>query len=239
MPESSFSPRNVAVRSALRWRMRRGRRNTRRLEYEASVLASICGAIPLGPDERLRDSLARRGMEEDAVGTVRFSEVDGKYGMILPTDRTWNQTRLRGLIYDAGFESSAAGERILIVPPADVRLQPRLANALCVFNQKKVPIRRDLDAVAGLLESRDGEAPLVACEAALDSPGARERIFGLLFGGYLELDLLSPITDRSMVRLGSRCRTSGWGQLGWRILRSDQEASFASPDALGAETGAV
>nr|WP_137827982.1 hypothetical protein [Methylobacterium sp. L1A1] len=203
------------------------------------MLASVFGAVPLGHDEGLRNLLARRGLEEDAVGTLRFREADGEFGMILPTDRTWNQMRLRGLILEVGFESSAAGERILVVPPTEVRMQPRLANALHVFDQKKVPIRSDLDAVACWLKSHDGEAPLAACEAVLDSPRSRERIFGLVFGGYLALDLLSPITDRSMVQLGPRCRTSGRDQLGWRILRSDREAATVSSDGVGVETGSV
>lgn len=239
MPQDDFPPRNQASRSALRWRMRRGCYNAKRLEYEATVLASVYGALRLGRDEELRSLLARRGLGEDAISALRFREADAEYGVILPTDRTWNLPRLQGLTFDAGFDMSAAGHRILVVPPADVRLQPRLANAQHVFHAKKAPACGDLDVLIRWIETQGGEAPLDACVAALDSPGARERIFGLVFGGHLALDLASAITDLSIVRLGSRCRTSSWDRLGWRILQTDRARACTPPDAVEMETGSA
>lgn len=239
MPQDAFPPRNSPSRSALRWRMRRGCYNAKRLEYEATVLASVCGAVRLGRDEELRSSLARRGLGEDAVSALRFREADFEYGVVLPTDRTWNLPRLRGPTFDVGFEMSAAGHRILVVPPADVRLQPRLANAQHVFHAKKVPACGDLDVLIRWIETQGGEAPLDACVAALDSPGARERIFGLVFGGHLSLDLASKITGLNLLRLGSRCRMSSWDKLGWRILRTGRAPAGTSPDAAELEIGSA
>lgn len=239
MPQDGSPPRNHKSRSALRWRMRRGCYNAKRLEYEATVLASVCGAVRLARDEALRSTLARRGLGEDAVAALRFREADSEFGVILPTDRTWNLPRLRDTTLDVGFDLSAAGHRILVVPPADVRLQPRLANAQHVFHAKKAPACGDLDVLIRWIETQGGEAPLDACVTALDSPGARERIFGLVFGGHFALDLASAITDLSIVRLGSRCRTSSWDKLGWRILPTDRAPARTSPDAAEMETGSA
>jgi hypothetical protein len=235
MPQDGFPHRSRTSRSALRWRMRRGCCNAKRLEYEASVLASVYGAVRLGRDEELRSLLARRGLGEDAVSALRFREADTEYGVILPTDRTWNLPRLQCLTFDVGFDMSTEGHRILVIPPADLRLQPRLANAQHVFHAKKAPARGDLDVLIRWIETHGGEATLGACVAALDSPGARERVFGLVFGGHLALDLASAITDLSIVRLGARFRTSSWDRLGWRILRTDRALACTSPDAAAME----
>lgn len=205
--------------------------NARRLGCEASVLAAVHGAVRLGMDQELCCLLRRAGLGEDAVTAIRLRGSGREYGVILPTDRTWSQPRLRGYAFSAGFRALAGGHQVLIVPPADVRLQPRLANAHWIFQAKEVPACGDVDALTRCIEARGGKASLAACEAALASPLARERIFGLVFGGHLEMDLMTELTGESVVRRRPPCWTFGWGALGWQLLQIDQADSSAPPEA--------
>lgn len=239
MPHRRFSAPHHASRSALRWRMRRGCHNAKRLEYEASVLATVHGAVRLKRADELSSLLARADLGADTAGALRFRESGVEYDLVLPTDRTWNLPRLRRAVADVGLRASSEGLRILIVPPAEVRSQPRLANAQHIFHAKKVPACGDLDRLTRWMQERGSEAPLVACEAELDSPEARERIFGLVFGGHLAIDLASPMTDQSIVRLRARRGTSSWDQLGWCSLRTDRASGSTSSDVAEMELGSA
>ena len=111
-----------------------------------------------------------------------------------------------------------------------MRLEPRLANALRIFQRKETPASGDAEAVTRIIEARGGEASLSECEAALDSPLARERIFGLVFGGHLQMDLSSALTERSTVRLRPPDWTFRWDVLGWHPIVGESAGPPPPPD---------
>lgn len=226
----SFPRRHGPSLSPFARRTRRGCRNAKRLSFEASAVAAVHGALGLGIDHDLRGLLAHSGLGEDAVAAVRFRGPDREYGVILPTDRTWKRPRLRRLAYSVAAQASASGVRSLVVPPAHVRLEPRLANALRIFQRKETPASGDAEAVTRIIEARGGEASLSECEAALDSPLARERIFGLVFGGHLQMDLSSALTERSTVRLRPPDWTFRWDVLGWHPIVGESAGPPPPPD---------
>jgi hypothetical protein len=218
MPQHGpFPPRHPSL-SALRWRMQRGCNNARRLAYEATVLMSVHGA----------------GLGSDTVVAVRFRRSGSEYGVVLPTDRTWNQPRLRDLAFAVGYRAATGGHRVVIASPAEVRAQPRLGNAQSIFHTKAPPACGDLEELTRHIDERGGEAPLIDCRAALSGRDARERIFGLLFGGHLRMDLTTPLTDQSVVRLRLPDQASGWEALGWHLLRTEDASSPSSQHAAAA-----
>ena len=165
--------------------------------------------------------LARFGLGEEAVAAVHFRGSGREYRVILPTDRTWKRPRLRRVVYSAATVASAGGAESLVVPPADVRLEPRLANALPISHRKETPASGAVEALNCIIAARGGQAPLAECEAGLDSPQARERIFGLVYGGHLKLDLNTELNDRSAVRLRPPDWTFSWDVLGWQPIVGD------------------
>lgn len=191
----------------------------KRLEYEASVLASVNGAVRLGHDVELAGLLRRVGLGDDAISVLRLRGTDGEYRVILPTDRTWNHARLKERVLGVGLHASALGLPILIASPAVLRRQPRLGNAQHIFRAMTVPACGDLERSTACIDARSGEAALVECQAAVAGQDPRRRIFGLVFGGHLALDLDEEITDRSTVRLRSRRPDWGWEALGWRPIQ--------------------
>jgi hypothetical protein len=195
--------------------MHRGCLNAKRLEYEASVLASVHGAVRLGHDAELSDLLREGGLGDDAISALRFQGTGSEYSVVLPTDRTWNHARLKGRVLDIGLRASALGRSILIASPAIMRRQPRLGNALHIFHTMMVPACGDLERSTACVDARGGEATLLECQAAVPGRDPRRRIFGLVFGGHLVLDLHTEITDLSTVRLRSRQPDWGWEVLGW------------------------
>lgn len=201
------------------------------------MLGSVHGATRLGLDRELCFQLARAGLADDAVTAIRFRGAGREYGVILPTHRTWKHTRLRGSVRAVGLRASAAGRHVLIVPPSDVQRQPRLANAHHIFQKKLVPSWGDAELTTRCIEESGGRASLSACEAALASPLARGRVFGLAFAGHLEIDLETELTDRSIVRLRPPGWTFGWGALGWPLLSSDLADASASIDPASATHG--
>ncbi|MGV7030528.1 hypothetical protein [Methylobacterium symbioticum] len=231
----SFPRRRGAIPSPFRRRTWRGGINARRLGCEASVLATVHGAIRLGLDRDLCTQLARAGLEQDAVTAVLFRGSGREYGVILPTHRTWRHSRLRGLAFSVGRRASAAGRLVLVVPPVEVQRQPRLANAHRIFDGKVVPACGDADAVKRCIEEHGGEAPLASCEASLAGQLARERVFGLAFGGHLEIDLATEFTDRSAVRLRQPCWTFDWDALGWAVIPMPSSDPSARSEAAAAE----
>ncbi|CAO4171743.1 hypothetical protein IHEIED_01854 [Methylorubrum populi] len=64
----------------------------------------------------------------------------------------------------------------------------------------------DAATLSRLLSAQGGEASLAECEAALASPFAHGRIFGLMAGGHVEIDLSVPLSADSLVRL----QPPGW-----------------------------
>lgn len=212
------------------WQTWRGYCNAKRLGYEASILASVHGAIRLGVDRELCLRLGRAGLGEDAVTAVRFRVSGGEYGVILPTYRTWRHARPRGLAFAVGRRALTDGYGVLIVSPTDVQQEPRLSNAHRIAHEKLVPACGDARSVARCIEELGGEAPLAACEAALASPLARGRIFGLVFGGQLDIDFSAEITDRSIVRLRPPCWAFDWDALGWHPIQSNDEPPAAPPE---------
>lgn len=227
----SFPRRHGQSLSPFAQRTGRGCRNAQRLGYEASVVAAVHGALHLGIDRDLCGLLADSGLGKDAVAAVRFRGSGREYGVILPTDRTWKRPRLRRLAYSVAALASVDGVECLVVPPRAVRLEPRLANALRIFHRKETPASGDAEAVNRIIETLGGEAPLVDCEAGLDSPRARERIFGLVFGGHLEIDLSTELTGRSAVRLRPPDWTFHWDVLGWHPVDGGPAGPPPPPDA--------
>ncbi|MCJ2121777.1 hypothetical protein [Methylobacterium sp. J-077] len=213
-------PRRHASLSALRWRMRRGCLNAKRLEYEASVLASIYGAVRLGEDLELAGLLREVGLGEDAISALRFRQNSSEFGVILPTDHTWNQGRLKDRAIGVGLRESAVGRSVLIVPPAEVRLQPRLHNAKRIYHTKMVPACGDLETLTTCIDARGDGASLIDCEAALAGPHPRNRIFGLVYGGHFTMDLMAGITDQSVVRLRHPHPNWCWEALGWHPIHA-------------------
>jgi len=209
------------------------RRQDRRLGCKASILASVHGAIRLGLDQDLCCQLARVGLEEDAVTVIRFRGLEIEYSVILPTCRTWKQARLRGLAFEVDRRVQTDGHHVLVVPPADVQRKPRFANAHYVFHEKLVPACGDVHAVTRCIKQFGGEAPLDACQAALSGPLGRRRIFGLLLGGHIEIDLAFELPDRSIVRLREQCWAFDWAVLGWRLLGLEQEDQIIPAEAAG------
>lgn len=200
--------------------MRRGCLNVKRLEYEASVLASVHGVVRIGCHEELADLLRQASLGDDAISALLFRGTGREYDVILPTDRTWNQTRLRQRVFEVGLRASAVGRRILIVPPAELRLQPRLRNAQKIFHTKTVPACGDRETTTACIDARGGEAALVECEAALAGPWSKERVFGLVYCGHLAMDLEVEITHSSAVRLRNPYPDWGWETLGWRPVQA-------------------
>jgi hypothetical protein len=227
MIHQSHPPSKQASLSALHWRVRRGCLNVRRIEYEASVLASVHGAVRLGHDLELVGLLRGVGLSEDAISALRFRGTGGEYGVILPTERTWNQTRLKERAFDVGLRASATVRPILIISPAELRLEPRLGNAQHIFRAKTAPACGDMETLTACIDDRGGEAALVECEAALAGPHPRERVFGLVYSGHLAMNLEVGLTDRSAVRLRHPFPNWGWEALGWRPIQA------AQPDPAG------
>jgi hypothetical protein len=99
---------------------------------------------------------------------------------------------------------------MVLASPVDVEAQPRLGNAERILRTMRPPAMGDAGALIGLLESVNGEASLAQCTAVVASPFAVERIFGLMAGGLIELDLSLPICAASRVRLPSSDRPFHW-----------------------------
>ena len=231
LPNHCFPRRRVRPLSSLAWRLRRGYSNTKRLRYEVSVLAVVHGAIRLGIEQELCQRLAQAGLGEDAVTAVRFHAWDVVYDVIVPTYRTWTHPRLHGIALSVGLRVPAHRHLTLIAPPAEIQAEPRLGNAHRIFHDKLVPIRGDAGSAIRCIEEHGGQASLVACETALGSPFAKERIFGLVFGGYLEIDLTAEIAEQSIVRIGRDTESFDWAGLGWRMLANDEQDPSNSIEA--------
>jgi hypothetical protein len=212
--------RRQAPFSALRWRMRRGFLNVKRLDYEASVLASVHGAVRLGPDLQLAGLLRGVGLGDDAISILRFRQSGCEFSLVLPTERTWRNTRAKGRAYAVCIHESAAGRLILIVPPAELKLRPRLNNAKRIFHTKMVPACGDLETLTACINDRGGEATLIDCEAVLAGLHPRNRVFGLVYGGHLAMNLNVAITDLSTVRLQQSNPKWSWEVLGWRPIHT-------------------
>lgn len=232
-----FPGRHARPQLPFSWQTWRRCCNASRLGYEASVLGSVYGATRLGPDQELCLQLARAGLADDALTAIRFRGAGIEYSVILPTHRTWKHSRLRESIRAVGMRAVATGRHILIVSPSDVQRQPRLSNAHHIFQKKLVPGWGDAELTTRCIEGGGGEASLVDCEAALASPLARGRVFGLAFAGHVEIDLATELTDRSIVRLKPPGWTFGWDALGWSLLPSASADTSASSDPACAAPG--
>jgi hypothetical protein len=200
--------------------MRRGFLNAKRLDYEASVLASVYGAVRLGEDLELTGLLREVGLGEDAISALRFRQNGSEYSVILPTERTWKQARLKDRAFGVGLRESAVGRSVLIVPPAEVRLQPRLRNAKRIYHTKMVPACGDMETLIACINAWGDGASLIDCEAALAGPHPRNRVFGLVYGGHFAMDLMVGITDQSVVRLRHPHPNGCWETLGWRPVHA-------------------
>ncbi|MGW5837951.1 hypothetical protein ACWFZ6_08010 [Methylorubrum extorquens] len=172
----------------------------------------------LGLDDELCRLLGRAGLGEDAVTAVRFRGSGRESGVIVPTHRTWDRSRLRALAFEVACRALHDERDVLVVPPAEVEREPRLTNARRIFGAKEVPAYGDASALVRCIALRGGEATLADCEAALAGPFARKRIFGLVFGGHVEIDLSTELAEQTLVRLRSQDWTFGWNALGWRSI---------------------
>lgn len=164
------------------------------------------GAVCLGPDEIARRFFDWVGIGPDAVAVVRFRHSSQSCTIALPTFRTWGRNDLRRRTAHAASSAFAAGRNVVVQDPGAVKLQPRLCNAEHMLRSMRVPAMGDAATLSRLLSAQGGEASLAECEAALASPFADGRIFGLMVGGHVEIDLSVPLSADSLVRL----RPPGW-----------------------------
>ncbi|MER2266096.1 hypothetical protein [Methylobacterium oxalidis] len=211
----------VRARS-LDWRRRRGYRNACRLGRQVSSLAETFGAVCLGPDDFVGSLYCRSGLGDDAVAAVRFDASGRTSTIVVPTLRTWHRPHLRALANRLASVSYAYGRIVLVVPPAEVRRQPRLDNAERIVGSMRPPAAGDLATLARCAAARGDVADLATCAAALPGPHALERIFGLMAGGHLSIDLDAALGPRSIVRLRASCWSTPWEVLGWQPPSPDR-----------------
>lgn len=199
----------------LNWQVRRGYANARRLEQDVAMLAVANGATCLGRDAHVADLFERAGMGDDAIAVVRFKASGRTSTVAVPTFRTWNRDTRRRLASEVAEAAFHGGRVVLVASPHDVTRQPRLANAGVICRSMLPPAAGDAEIVGSCIRRGGGEASLEACGEALGPPLARERIFGLMAGGCLEIDLDVALGAESRVRL-RRCGWSfGWDMFGW------------------------
>lgn len=208
--KTSFSP--------LHWRARREYSCVKRLGSELSALAAVHGATCLVPDETLRSSFDRVHLGTDAVALVRFRFAGVTSTIAVPTFRTWSRNERRRLAISIAEGAFAVGRYVQVVSPYDVTLQPRLANAMRMFQVMRPPIDGDARAVRRRIVADGGTTSLQACEEALACPSSRERIFGLMAGGTIAIDLAGLLGSHSTVRLNPDGWTFDWDVLGWQAV---------------------
>lgn len=206
--------------SALHWRARRGILNAERLGSDLSILAMAHGATCLGTDETVRSHFDRAHLGVDAIALVRFRLARLTSTIAVPTFRAWSrddQRRLAMSIADAAF---GAGRIVLVVSPYDVILQPRLKNAMRIFRSMRPPGVGDADVVRARISADGGTTSLRSCEEALDCEFSRKRIFGLMVGGVLAIDLSTPLGPESTLWSRPAGWIPDWDLLGWPAVRS-------------------
>lgn len=206
----SFSP--------LHWQARREYSCVKRLESELSKLAAVYGATGLVPDETLRTRFERVHLGTDTVALVRFRFAGVTSTIAVPTFRTWGRNERRRLAISIAESAFASGRYVQVVSPYDVTLQPRLANAIRIHQNMRPPSAGDVSAVQLRITADGGTTSLQACEEALDCPSSRERIFGLMAGGKIAIDLAVPLGPQSAVRLNPDGWTFDWDVLGWQSV---------------------
>ncbi|WP_132254936.1 hypothetical protein [Methylobacterium segetis] len=148
---------------------------------------------------------------------------DREATIIVPTTRTWYRPHLRTLVDCLCAEAHGLGRDVAVVSPIEVRRQPRLGGAECVLRSMKPPAAGDASTLARSIAARGGAANLATCAAALPGPYALDRIFGLMAGGLLSIDLDIELGAESIVRLREASWPFPWDALGWRSARQGQD----------------
>lgn len=204
---------------ALSWQARRGYANAERLGQDVSMLAVAHGATCLGRDEQAATLFDRAGLGADAIAVVRFRASGMTSTVAIPTYRTWNRYTSRRLAVDISEAAFAVGRLVVVASPHDVTLQPRLGNAGRICRSMLPPAAGDAEAVRARIRIAGGEASLRSCQAALGPPLSLARIFGLMVGGQLAIDLETPLGDDSTVRVRPDGWIFDWGMFGWQAIR--------------------
>lgn len=210
---------------SVHWQARRGYLNAQRLGYSVRTLATAYGATCLPPDETVQARFDHSGIGADAIALVRFRISDLVCTVAVPTIRTWERRDRRGLASTIAEAAFAAGRNVIVVPPRDVIREPRLSNATRIGRSMRPPAAGDLEILRNCIAAGRGTASLKACEDALSSPYARARIFGLMAGGSLGIDLDDVLGRGSTVQLRPEGWVFDWDVLGWQPIRpgwSDQ-----------------
>jgi len=211
---------------ALSWQIRRGYANANRLAQDVSMLAVANGATCLGRDEHAATVFEKLGLGADAIASVLFRASGMTSTVAVPTIRTWNRPSSRRLVDRIAGDAFAFG-RLVIASPHDVARQPRLANAARLCRSMCPPAAGDARAVEACIAVRGVQASLRECEAVLGAPLALQRIFGLMVGGFIEIDLESAFGADSAVRLRPRDWIFDWSIFGWRSGGSQHADSAA------------
>jgi len=178
----------------------------------------VHGATGLAPDKTIQSRFDRVNLGADAVALVRFRSDGVPSTIAVPTFRTWCRNDRRTLAISIAEGAFAAGRYVQVVSPYDVVLQPRLANATVIFGAMRPPIAGDARAVRDRIFADGGITSLRACEDALDCPSSRERIFGLMAGGVIAIDLAGDLGSDSTVRLNPDGWSFDWDVLGWQAV---------------------
>jgi hypothetical protein len=204
----------------MHWQARRGYAIAKRLGFSVRALATAYGATWLGTDETVQAYFESAMLGAEAVALVRFRISDRTCTVAIPTIRTWDRSDRRLMSMSIAEASFASGRIVTVVSPRDVIREPRLSNATHIFRTMRPPAAGDAQAVRNRIAVCNGEASLMACEDALASPCARSRIFGLMAGGLLGIDLASPLGPESAIRLRPTDWAFDWDVLGWRAVRT-------------------
>ncbi|WP_342111337.1 hypothetical protein [Methylobacterium sp. SI9] len=154
----------------------------------------------------MRHSFDRNGLGPEAVAVVGFRASGYPCAIAVPTFRAWNRHDMQRRIVSAVRDATASCRSTMLASPFDVTAQPRLSNVERMLQTMRPPAIGDGVSLVRLLEAQNGEASLAQCESVVASPFAVERIFGLMAGGLVEIELSVPIGAESRVRL----RSSEW-----------------------------
>lgn len=206
--------------SAVHWRARRGWMNAIRLGADLSTLAMAYGAARLEPDEMVESLFERSSLGADAIALVRFRFARLTSTIAVPTFRTWKRNERRRSAMSVAEAACATGRVVLIVSPDAVILQPRLRNATRILRSMRPPGLDDAEVVREHILASGGEATLASCETALGCTSSRGRLFGLIVGGAVGIDLTLPLDGESVLRSRPAGWLPDWDVLGWPAVRS-------------------
>jgi hypothetical protein len=94
------------------------------------------------------------------------------------------------------------GYEFVVVTEDEIRLQPRLNNVKLLWRYSRTSITPQHQIACQEYFSGSGEATLADLMASFATKGiGKQLVYGLLYHGLLDFDLMKPITPESLVRL--------------------------------------